>query len=77
MKPKGPATMGDACKLADSAPIPTTIDAAIELAKTSDFMKRVIGRDALAILVQQSERERDFVKTQVTQVETDRYVGNL
>ena len=77
MKPKGPATMGDACKLADSAPIPTTIDAAIELAKTSDFMKRVIGRDALAILVQQSERERDFVKSQVTQVETDRYVGNL
>ena len=77
MTPKGPATLGDACKLVDADPIPRTIDQAIELAKQSDFLKRVMGEDALAIVIQQSERERDFVAAQVTAVETRRYAGNL
>lgn len=77
MKPKGPATLGDACKLTDADPIPKTIDRAIELAEASDFLKRVMGQDALAIVIQQSKRERDFVASQVTAVETSRYIGNL
>lgn len=77
MKPKGLATLGDACKLTDADPIPTTIDQAIDLASQSDFMKRVLGEMGLAILVQQSERERDFVKAQVTAVETNRYARNI
>ena len=77
MKPKGAATLGDACKLTDADPIPNTIDQAIELASGSEFMERVIGKLGLAILIQQSARERDFVKAQVTAVETQRYIGNL
>lgn len=77
MKPKGPATLGDAYKLTDADPLPTSIDQAIELARGSDFLKGVMGEDALAILLQQATRERDFVAAQVTPVETSRYVGNL
>jgi glutamine synthetase len=77
LKPKGSATLGDACKLTDADPIPTTIDQAIELARRSDFLRQVMGEDGLAILVQQAERERDFVAAQITAVETSRYVGNL
>lgn len=77
MKPKGPATLGDACKLTDVDPIPNTIDRAIELATGSEFMARVMGQTGLEILIQQSTRERDFVKAQVTAVETQRYAGNL
>ncbi len=39
-------------------------------------MRKVMG-DGLAILIQQAERERDFVFRQVTPVERDRYLGNL
>lgn len=77
MKPKGPATMGDAYKLTDADPLPPIIDTAIDLAKRSDFLKRVMGEDALEILLQQATRERDFVAAQVTPVETSRYAMNL
>lgn len=76
-KPKGPATLGDACKLTDAEPLPTTIDAAIELARDSDFLRTVLGQDGMTIMLQQAERERDFVKAQVTAVETYRYTRNL
>lgn len=79
MTPKGPPTLGDAYKLTDleAEPLPSNIDQAIALARRSDFLKGVLGEDALAILLQQAERERDFVAGQVTPVETDRYTGNL
>lgn len=77
MSPKGPATLGDAYKLEDADPIPFNIDKAIELARGSDFLRRVMGEHGLAILLQQAMRERDFVAAQVTPVETLRYAGNL
>lgn len=79
MKPKGPATLGDACKLSpeEAQPIPRTIDHAIELARNSEFLKRVMGEDRLTIMLQQAERERDFVAAQVTPVETSRYASSL
>jgi len=76
LSPKGEPTTGDAAKRTDAEPLPNTIDKAIELAKASAFMREVMG-DGLAILIQQAERERDFVYRQVTPVERDRYLGNL
>lgn len=77
LKPIGPATLGDACKLADADALQTTIDRAIGLTEGSDFLKRIMGSDALTILLQQFRRECDFVAAQVTAVETSRYVGSF
>jgi len=68
---------GDAYARDDLAPLPTDIDTAIRLARGSEFLKRVIGEDRLAILLKQAERERDFVANQVTSVETERYLVNF
>lgn len=76
LEPKGAHTPGDAAKVADADPLPNTIDQAIELARDSAFMREVIG-DGLSIMIQQAERERDFVAAQVTQVEHARYLGNF
>jgi glutamine synthetase len=40
-------------------------------------MQRVLGESRLAILIQQAEREIEFVANQVTQVEIDRYMRNF
>ena len=64
-------------ELAEADPIPTDIGEAIELARTSDFMKRVIGEDRLSILTVQAERERDLLLDHVTSVERDRYLRNF
>ena len=77
MKPKYDPESGNAYKRAGYTTLPNTIDRAIELARGSEFMQRVLGEDCLAILVQQAERERDFVNAQVTPVEQTRYLGNL
>jgi glutamine synthetase len=77
MKPKYDPESGNAYKRAGYTTLPNTVDRAIELARGSEFMQRVLGEDCLAILVQQAERERDFVNAQVTPVEQTRYLGNL
>lgn len=77
LPPNGPATLGDACKLTDAEPLPTTIDGAIALASESSFLQGVLGKDGFDIMLQQATRERDFVKAQVTAVETARYTRNL
>lgn len=68
---------GDAHARDDLAPLPTSVETAIDLARRSEFLKRVIGDDRPAILLKQVERERDFVADQVTAVETERYLVNL
>ncbi|MEZ5800485.1 MAG: hypothetical protein R3D29_08400 [Nitratireductor sp.] len=68
---------GNAYEEADAQPIPTDIHDAIAQARASQFMKDVLGPDMHEIYVQQSEREAGFFANQVTQVETDRYIGNF
>ncbi|MDE0305144.1 MAG: glutamine synthetase family protein [Albidovulum sp.] len=63
--------------LEGAAPLPANIEEAINCARGSGFMKRLLGSDRLEILIGQAERERDFVLDQVTQVEIDRYLRNF
>ena len=73
----GEPCLGNAYELEDAEGIPTDLPTAIELARGSDFMKDVIGEHRFEILAQQAERELEFMANQVTQVEIDRYMGNL
>ncbi|MEM9605552.1 MAG: glutamine synthetase family protein [Pseudomonadota bacterium] len=70
------ATLGNGYE-AEADGIPTSLEAALTLAKSSEFMNRVIGEPGLAILMQQAERELEFVGGQVTPVEIERYLGNF
>ena len=73
----GPETRGNAYEAEDADPIPNTIERAVELAKGSEWLKDVIGEDRLTILVQQAEREIEFLAAQVTPLETQRYLTNF
>jgi len=46
---------------------------AIELARGSDWLRKVIGDDLCEIALQQSERELELFSQQVTAFELDRY----
>ena len=70
-------TQGNGYEEAGSEAIPTDLGSALKLAKKSDFLQGVVGKDRLTILMQQAERELEFVSRQVTQVETDRYLRNF
>lgn len=72
-----PITEGNGYETEDADPLPADLGTAVELAKNSEFMSSVIGEDRLTILIQQAERELDFMANQVTQVETDRYLTNF
>ena len=50
---------------------------AVELARESDLMAEVLGADLLELLIQQSEREIEFIANQVTPVEIERYLENF
>ena len=47
------------------------------LARESSLMAEVLGADLLEILIQQSEREIEFIANQVTPVEIERYLENF
>ena len=68
---------GNAYEQADADPIPLDISTAIQLAQDSDWMKDVVGEDRLTILIQQAQREVDFLAAQVTPVEIERYLENF
>lgn len=68
---------GNAYESQDADPLPATLDQAVALAKGSDLMTRVMGEDRKTILIQQAERELNFLAQQVTPVEIERYLGNL
>jgi len=70
-------TAANAYEVADAEPIPTNIRDAVALARQSDFVKSVCGEDAFEILVQQAEREIEFIEAQVTPVEVERYLENF
>ena len=70
-------TTGNGYEVEDAEAIPADIGTAIELARGSDWLKGVMGEDRLEILLQQAEREVEFVGSQITPVETERYLGNF
>ncbi len=61
----------------EAAPLPTDISTAIELARGSDWLKGVLGDLIHELLLQQADREVEFIASQVTPVELDRYLGNF
>ncbi|WP_299348445.1 glutamine synthetase family protein [uncultured Maritalea sp.] len=76
LKP-GPHIEGNAYEDSNDEPLPLSLDEAVRHAKQSQFMQDVVGKDRLAVIVKQAEREIEFVNKQVTQVETDRYLHNF
>ena len=76
MKP-GPATEGDAYSECSDPMLPLSLNEAIDAAEADGFVKGIIGDSRYEILLQQSRREIEFVNNQVTDVERDRYLGNL
>lgn len=73
----GPHIEGNAYEESEDELLPTSLAQAVTLAKQSAFMERVIGKDRLAVIVKQAEREMEFVANQVTEVETARYLHNF
>lgn len=69
--------MGNAYEVEDAEPLPMSLEAAIEAAEGSELITRVLGEYRKEILLGQSRREVEFLGQQVTQVEIDRYMGNL
>ena len=69
--------LGNAYEIDDAEPLPMSLEAAVELAKGSELMTRVMGDDRKEILVGQAEREIEFLSQQVTPVEIDRYMRNF
>ena len=69
-------TLGNAYdpKCAIGAPLPTDLKTAIELARSSDWLKNTLSELMWELVCQQAERELTFVNQEVTQVERDRYL---
>ena len=70
-------TEGNGYELDGAGPLPLNIDDAIELARSSEFMRSVLGEDRLSILTVQAERESGFLQDHVTSLEIERYLRNF
>lgn len=70
-------TTGNGYEDEEATPIPTDLSTAIGLARSSDFLKALCGDDMYELMLQQAEREVEFIAAQVTPVERDRYLGNF
>ncbi len=68
---------GNAYELTDADPIPLDIATGIQQAQESEWLRNVIGEDRLTILLQQAQREVDFLAAQVTPTEIERYLENF
>ena len=73
----GPESTGDAYASTEHDALPTDLGSALQLARNSDLLATVLGEYRLALLLEQGERELEFVAAQVTPVEVERYLGNL
>ena len=71
------ACLGNAYELEDAEPLPVTLEDAVARAKESKLMAKVLGEDRRTILIQQAERELEFLAQQVTPVEIERYLRNF
>ena len=72
-----PITDTDAYALEEAPMLPLNLVDAINLAKNSEWLTQVLGSDRLTVLLQQAERESNFVNAAVSQVEIDRYLRNM
>lgn len=72
-----PITEGNGYEAEDAAPIPTDLTEAVRLARASSWLKEVMGDDMYELALQQCERELEFFASQVTPVETARYLDNF
>ncbi len=70
-------TTGNGYEDEAATPIPTDLSTAVGLARDSDFLKGVLGDLIHELVLQQAEREVEFVNAQVTPVELERYLGNF
>ena len=70
-------TVGNGYEVEGHQSIPTDLGTAVALARESGLMAEVLGPDLLEILIQQSEREIEFIANQVTPVEIERYLENF
>jgi glutamine synthetase len=78
LEPTAPCTGdGYAPGMEGAGLLPTDLAGAVALAERSAFMADVLGEHRFAILLQQARREIEFVNSQVTPVERDRYMGNF
>ena len=65
---------GDSYSANRHTAIPTDLPTALALARKSGLLLNAFGEDLLGILVGQSEREIEFVSSQVTPLELERYL---
>lgn len=74
-----PTTMteSNAYKDTDAQMLPKHLGTAIKLARGSEWLQELVGRDMFELVLQQSERELQFFAKQVTDVETARYLDNF
>ncbi|MGI9418713.1 MAG: glutamine synthetase family protein [Geminicoccaceae bacterium] len=70
-------TTGNAYEDEEATPIPTDLPTAIGLARESAFLKALCGDDMYELMLQQAEREFEFISAQVTPLELERYLGNF
>ena len=73
----GPPEMGDAYLNQGVEPLPADLVAAIALARGSKLIASIYDADLIEIYLQQAQREVEFVSSQVTPVEQDRYLRNF
>lgn len=76
MSPSDP-TKGNAYEDEAAELIPTDLATAVQKARESDWLKDVLGEMLHELVCQQSERELEFFASQVTPVETARYLENF
>ena len=68
---------GNGYEYGEAEPLPSDLGTALELARNSEFLHRILGDDRLEILTGQAERELGFLADHVTPVEIDRYLRNF
>jgi len=68
---------GNGYEHGEAEPLPGDLGTALELARNSEFLHRILGEDRLDILAGQAERELGFLADHVTAVEIDRYLRNF
>lgn len=73
----GPPETGDCYVNEEAEPLPLDLQTALGLAHESEHIKSVFDADLMGIYLGQAERELEFVGSQVTPVERDRYLRNF
>lgn len=75
------ATTGDGYASRDARPLPLDLGTAIDLARESSWLKKVMGDDQYELYLQQCERERDYYSRQfdgaITPLERERYLDSF